>query len=415
MHKRRRGCFCAVLLSACILAAGCGTSERNEQQSQENSQSQITVENLDERETDISPELIYTDSLKLDYAKRFAADHYEGGYCLLTIADGSRILTVPEGCSVPEELEEDILVLEQPVMNVYLVATASMDMFCELDALANIRFSGQKADGWYIEEAKQAMEEGKILYAGKYSMPDYELIVSEGCSLAIENTMISHSPEVIEKLEEFNIPVMIDYSSYESHPLGRAEWIKFYGALLGKETEAAEKFRTQEETIQRVSQEERTGKTVAFFYITSSGTVNVRKSSDYLPQMIEMAGGKYIFENLGSESDNRSSVNMTMEEFYAAAKEADYLLYNSTIDGEIQTVEELLGKSSMLKDFKAVKEGNVWCTTNDFYQHPMSAGDFTEDLHKMLTGEKEDSMKYIYLLKQETGDQEQGAQDGTEE
>ena len=77
-----------------------------------------------------------------------------------------------------------------------------------------------------------------MLYAGKYRMPDYELILSKGCDLAIENTMIFHDPEVKEKLEELGIPVIVETSSYESDPLGRLEWIKLYGALFGKEKEA---------------------------------------------------------------------------------------------------------------------------------------------------------------------------------
>lgn len=369
-------------------------------------QSQSDIQSLDQRDINISPQLTYKDSLELSYAKRFAVDYYEEGHRLLSLADGSRFLVVPQNGNVPKNLESDIVVLKHPVTQIYLVASASMDMFCELSALDHIRFSGQKSDGWYIEEAKEAMKAGKILYAGKYSMPDYELILSEGCSLAIENTMISHTPEVAEKLEEFDIPVMIDYSSYETHPLGRAEWIKFYGALLGKEQKAEEIFKKQEDTLNRVSLHSvtsgnRVDKTVAFFYITSNGTVNVRKSSDYLPQMIEFAGGKYVFDDLGSDSDGKSSVNMTMEEFYAAAREADCLLYNSTIDGEIQTIGQLLEKSNMLEDFKAVKDGNVWCTTNELYQHPMSVGDFTEDLYKMLSGESDENMKYIYRLKQE--------------
>ena len=326
-------------------------------------------------------------------------DYFEGGYTLLTVADDSRFLVIPEGKEQPIDIEKDITVLQRPIENLYIVATAVMDMFCELDALDVIRFSSQKEDGWYIEEARLAMKEGNIVYAGKYSMPDYELIVSEGCSLAIQNTMISHSPEVIDKLKEFGIPSMIDYASYESHPLGRVEWIKFYGALLGKEEKAEELFKQQEKILNRVTAEEKTGKTIAFFYITTNGTVNVRKSSDYVPKMIELAGGHYIFENLGSDSDKRSSVNMSMEEFYATAKEADILIYNSTTNGELRTVEELLAQSGMLADFKAVKEGNVWCTTGDLYQESMSVGYFIEDIHRILYDEGiEAETEYIYKL-----------------
>ena len=52
-----------------------------------------------------------------------------------------------------------------------------------------------------------------------------------------------------------------------------------------------------------------------------------------------------------------STMNMQMEEFYARAKDADYIIYNSTIDGELASMSELLKKSSLLEDFKAVKEG----------------------------------------------------------
>ena len=136
-----------------------------------------------------------------------------------TVADDGRYLIVPEGKEAPDDLANDIIVLKQPLTNIYLVASAVMDMFVSIDALDSIRFSSQKEDGWYIEAGKQEMEAGNIIYAGKYSAPDYEQILSEGCGLAIENTMIYHTPEVKEQLEKFNIPVMVDYSSYEKNPL----------------------------------------------------------------------------------------------------------------------------------------------------------------------------------------------------
>ena len=186
-----------------------------------------------ENSTDISDELTYTDSTKLEYAQKFTIDNYEGGYSLITITDGGRFLVVPEDKEAPEDLAKDITVLQQPIQNIYLVASAVMDMFVSLDALDSIRFSGTKADGWYIDAAKAAMENGDILYAGKYSAPDYEQILAENCGLAIENTMISHTPEVQEQLDKFGIPVLIDHSSYEPNPLGRTEWVKLYGLLTG--------------------------------------------------------------------------------------------------------------------------------------------------------------------------------------
>lgn len=338
-----------------------------------------------------------TDHLQLAYAKNFSIDYYDGGYKLLTTKDGTQILTVPEGKEAPDNLDESIIVLQQPVNNIYLVSSAVMDMFRELNAFDTIGFSAQKAENWYVDGAKAAMENGDILYAGKYSSPDYELLVSKKCSLAIENSMILHSPEVKEMLEDFDIPVIIEYSSYETHPLGRVEWIKFFGALTGMEEEAEKAFEKQTEIVKHVTATKKTDKTVAFFYITSNGLVQVRQSNDYIPKMIELAGGRYIFENLGDDS-KRSTMNMQVEEFYNKAKDADYLIYNSTIDGGVKSVDELIEKCSVLSDFKAVKSGDVWCTEKDVYQQSMSIGFLIEDIHNMLQGADDKEMNYLYRL-----------------
>ena len=346
------------------------------------------------------PGLTYESSLDLTYAQQFSVDYYEGGYALINITDSGEFLVVPEDAKVPEGLPSDITVLQQPLDHIYLVATSAMDLFRAIDAIGNIRLSGTDTDGWYIEEAKEAMENGDMIYAGKYSAPDYETILAEDCDLAVESTMIYHSPDVKEKLESFGIPVLVERSSYESHPLGRTEWMKLYAVLLGKEDLAQKFFEDQEEALSEVTGQENTGKTVAFFYINSNGIVNVRKSSDYVPKMIEMAGGKYVFSDLGSDEDTAlSTVNMQMEDFYAGAKDADYIIYNSTIDGELKTLDELLTKSPLLSDFKAVKEGHVWCTGKNLFQETTGLGTMITDMHSIFTEEDvPNELTYVHRL-----------------
>ena len=354
--------------------------------------------------------LTYDHSMELSYAENFAVDYYEGGYKLLTTRlNGDRILIVPKHQQVPEDAEAlvspsaegkpgKLIVLQEPVKNLYLVASSVMDMFAQLDSMDAISMCGLKEEDWYIPAAKQAMKDGTLLYAGKYSQPDYELLLSQNCSMAIENSMIYHTPEVMEKLDEFGIPTLVEYSSYEEHPLGRVEWVRFFGALLDQEEKADQLFEKQKEALKRVETEESTGKTVAFFYITSNGLVQVRQSTDYIPKMIELAGGKYVFENLGDPDSRRSTVNLQLEDFYDGAQDADFLVYNTTIDRQAQTLEDLLKKCSLLKDFKAVKNHQVWCTTEDMYQQSMSAGNLIEDFHRMLTGDDKET-RYLYRLK----------------
>ena len=345
---------------------------------------------------DVPGGLTYESSMELQYAKNFSVDDYEGGYKILKTMDGTQILVVPEDKEVPEGISKDVVVVKQPVKNLYVVSSSIMDIFSKLDAMDTIRLSSQKEEDWYVQDAKDAMERGDILYAGKYSKPDYELIVSENCSLAIENTMITHSPEVSEMLADFDIPTMIEYSSYESHPLGRVEWVKFFGALIGKDELAQKVFNEEVRLVDEVTSVEKTDKTVAFFYVTSNGLIQVRSSSDYVPKMINLAGGNYIPTNIGDPDSKRSTVSMQIEDFYDQAKDADFIIYNSSIDGGIGSVQELLDKCAVLKDFKAVKEGNVWCTTNDMYQQSMSIGYLIHDMHAMLQGKDQVDMTYLF-------------------
>ena len=329
--------------------------------------------------------------LKLDYAECYDVYYYENDYQLIDVHDSAQYLLVPEGAEAPEGLDDSIIVLQKPLDKIYLAASSTMALFRALDSMDNIKMSGIDASGWYIEEAKQAMEDGKIQFAGKYSEPDYEMLVDQDCDVAIESTMILHTPKVQEMIEDLDIPVFIDRSSYETHPLARTEWIKLYGAMLDKEEEAYNFFDEQAKVIGDLKDFKNTEKTVAFFFVSTDGSIVVRRTKDYIPSMIELAGGRYVFQDLDSVETTSASVSMSMEEFYAAAADADYLVYNATIDNPIQSVDELVAKNELFEDFKAVQEGNVWCVGKYMYQATDIVGQLITDFHLMLTdGDKKD-------------------------
>lgn len=190
-----------------------------------------------------------TGKLKLDYATGFDVYYYENDYALIDVHDSAQYLLVPDGQEAPDGLASDVIVLQKPLNRIYLAASSAMALFRALDSLDCIKMTGIDASGWYIQEAKDAIEEGAMQFAGKYSEPDYEMLVDEDCDVAIESTMILHTPKVQEMIENLGIPVFIDRSSYEMHPLGRTEWVKLYGAMMGKEAEAADFFDRQAEVI----------------------------------------------------------------------------------------------------------------------------------------------------------------------
>ena len=167
------------------------------------------------------PNLMHIRTIFGEYAKEFRIDEYtadssdilsehEEPYKLLTISDSARYLLISENASVPENLPPDVKTIRLPLKNAYLAATSTMAFFARLDSLDSLGFSSIQKKDWYIEEAVRAMETGAIQYAGKYSAPDFELLIDKKCPLAIESMMISHSPQIKEKLESLGITVFVD-------------------------------------------------------------------------------------------------------------------------------------------------------------------------------------------------------------
>ena len=165
--------------------------------------------------------------------------------------------------------------------------------------------------------------------------------------------------------------------------------------MLNKEDQAESFFDDQTKIIEELKDFENTEKTVAYFYMNSDGSVVVRKSDDYIPSMIEIAGGRYIFTDLKNPDSNAPSVKLTMEEFYATAVDADYLIYNGTIDGQVSSIADLESKSDLFAEFKAVKDGNVWYTGKNLYQATDTVGELIGDIHHMLTDGDESQMTFL--------------------
>ena len=343
------------------------------------------------------PGLTYQSTMELSFAECFDVYYYNDGYKLLDVHDDAQYLVVPEGMEAPDGLDDSIQVLQQPLDTIYMAATSPMALFDAIGAVGSIKLSGLDASGWYIQSAADAINSGDMTFAGKYDEPDYELLVGEDCDLAIESTMILHAPKVQEMIETLGIPVFIDRSSYESQPLGRTEWIKLYGAMMNKEEEAAAFFDSQAQIIEKLKDFTNTEKTVAFFYINTSGSPVVRNPKDYISSMIDIAGGRNVFADLQDDS-GKTSVSITMEEFYNTAVDADYLIYNTSIDASVKSLDDLLAKDSLLADFKAVKDGNVWITDNSMYQHTDTIGELINDFNLMLTGGSEEDMTFLHKL-----------------
>ncbi len=361
-------------------------TDNTTEQSQQNEQ---TEENYDGK-------LVFDHSMELKYAKCFSVDYYKGGYKLIKLVDDSAILVVPEGMSVPADKPENAVVLQQPVSNILVSSTPVTSLITSTGALDSISLTTYDADSWYIDDVKQAILDGKITYIGDYKAPDYEMITAAGTTFAFFSTMLTD--DVKEQLQNIGVDVILDQSAQEDHPLARVEWAKLYGAIFNKEKNAETVFNTQANYVDELSKLEKTGKTVAMFYITSKGVLYARNADDYMAKMIALAGGDYVLSDVGV--GETGTVKMEMEAFFDKAKDADYIVYIWSMGGKPETLAAFTERAEILSDMKAVKEGNVWCTTPDYFQIQNTIGSMINDIRLMMDADAStDNLTYLFRLK----------------
>ena len=114
--------------------------------------------------------------------------------------------------------------------------------------------------------------------------------------------------------------------------------------------------------------------------------------------MIEMAWADYALDDISSDEDNAlSTMKISTEDFYIRAVDADVLIYNSTIEGEISSVSELVKKEESLGDFRATKEGNVYCLKEGYFQKSTNVAEFIEELNEILSGSYKEGSCFIKL------------------
>lgn len=396
MKLRILSLLLAFVMLAAVLSA-CG-KKKNETPATptgsngENNQTEPT-ENYDGK-------LVLDHSMELKYAKFFSVDYYKGGYKIAKVQntpeDYSVMLIVPENMSIPKDAPKDAIVLQQPVTNILVSSTPVTSLINAIGALDAISLTTYDVDSWYIDEVKAAMNEKKLTYIGDYKTPDYEKITAQGTTFAFFSTMLTD--DVKAQLTTLGVDIVLDQSAQEDHPLARVEWAKLYGAIFNKEENAERVFNTQDQYVEELSKIEKTGKTVAMFYITSKGVLYARNADDYMTKMLTIAGGEYALSDVGV--GKTGTAKMELEAFYDKAKDADYIIYIWSLGGKPETLAAFKERATILPEMKAVKEGNVWCTTPDYFQIQNTIGSMINDIHLMLTADAStERLTYLFKLK----------------
>lgn len=364
-------------------------------------------------------ELESVDKEENTFAQLFSIEHFKdtagNEYSQIEIFDKDKELNtswflLPEGVdSVTDVPGSPYMMTWQDRQNIMVSSASTMALINAMGALGRVPMTTADTT-WYIQEIKDAIADGTIKEVDKYSSPDYEQILTIGeeknVTFAVFSTMIDYVPEVYDQLTgTCGLRIMRDQSSSESHPLARTEWIKIYGEIFDMREESDAVFNEQvailNETAAKIDVPEAERKTVLIFYTAQDGVFNVRNAADYVTELVNLAGGRQVAEIGAGKSGN---TKMTQEEFIELCSEADYILYNWTsgasgVAGETldALIEARLG--DWFRDFKACKDGNVWRTSNDFYQKMDKMGEMVADIYEMLYGENvSDNLTYVNRL-----------------
>lgn len=381
----------AALAAALLVLSSCQNASVPQEPSTPSSAPTDSVPESSEEEG-----LVFDHSMALKYAKNFSVDYYKGGYKAVTIADGKKFLIVPEGAAAPENYDEDAVILQQPIKNLLVSSNPTVSLINALGELDAVSMTTTDTDAWYIDEVKSAMAEGKISYIGDGQELDYEAIAAGGVQLAVFSQMLTE--DVAAQLENLGVNILVDHASAEEHPLARVEWMKLYGALFNGEEEADRLVREQDELVGSLAGQAPIDKTVSIFYITSSGSLYVRNADDYMAKMVGLAGGKYAHADLGAGKSGTTKIEL--EAFYDIAKDADAIIYVWSMGGRPASMADFLERAEVLSDLKAVKEGNVWCTTPDYFQVSDTLGGMVSDIRLMLEADAgTDTLTYLNRLK----------------
>ncbi len=208
------------------------------------------------------------------------------------------------------------------------------------------------------DKVREAVENHTIANLGNSASPNVEKIIELGTDAIIASPFENSGYGAAEKL---GIPIVEAADYMEAHPLGRTEWIKFYGLLLGCEqradsifTDVCNRYNSLKEKAADVSSrpslilEKKWGQTWA---VPSGGS--------YIGCMQRDAGADYIFAGIAGEN----SVHKSFEEVYEKGCDADFWLIKYAAAGNL-SYADLKAEYQPYENFKAYKCRRIYgCNT----------------------------------------------------
>ena len=294
-------------------------------------------------------------------AARLLSMERNDGYTVVTVADPwkggvlHRYVLVPRDSVLPDDLPEGTLV-RTPVNRALVYSSVHTSLLDELGALGKVR--GVVDSQYFIDSAiVQGVANGFIYDCGNSMNPTVEKVIDMQPDAILLSPYQDASYGQIASLD---IPIIecADYLEYD--PLGRAEWMKFYGELVGKRAEADSLYDAVVTAYNDMKQRTAaaTSRPTVVTEMVISGVWNVPGGQSYMARIIHDAGGDYLW----ADDENTGSLALDFNQVLAVAQNADYWFIKWT---NINTLHDLQGVYDLNKEMAAFKNKRVYVCDTD--------------------------------------------------
>jgi len=310
----------------------------------------------------------------------FSIEELEDGIKKVTDGEGRELILVPREMAEVPEAYADSIVIRTPIENaVYLSSTQVcslrlVDNETVWDAIGGV--SGGPEMWADIPAVQSRLESGDIInVGGGMGDPDYEALSGLNPDVVFVYTGSWPQTSVIDKLTELGINYAVDNEYMEESYLSRMKWAEFVLSFYNMEDAAAAHMADAAATVEAMK-EKIAGEDIpkVIFASEYNGTISVTDPTSWLGEMITDAGADYMFKDLGDDA-----LSLSMEDFIAAAKEADIIVYTST-PLYMPDQETLFSALPLLADVPAVQNGQIYQYTNAFWMGVDKSDVMVEDM-----------------------------------
>ena len=297
-----------------------------------------------------------------------------------------RYVLVHRDSLLPERLPEGTLV-RTPLNRVLVYSSVHSSLMRELGRFDAVR---GVTDAQYFNDPdiSARLASGFITDCGSSMAPTIEQVID------MEPDAVWLSPyqdATYGQVAKLGVPIIECADYLETTPLGRAEWVRFYGELLGCPERADSLFgavrRAYVDLRERVSAHSGTHRPKVLTEMVISGVWNVPGGHSYMARLIDDAGGDYPW----ADDTGTGSLNLDFNQVLATAQDADIWLVKSFM---IHSLDDLRGAYALNASFKAFAERKVYvCDTNTshlFDRVPFHPDVLLREYHHIFTGRDND-------------------------